>query len=111
MSSNFLQSMAVLEGARAGLKVGAVSKGERVGFICDLRVEPDVIYAFFAAANELGRLLSCAWSTGAEAMDLRMSLSKPSRRRTFSTSPGRWRTLWSLKPCGKSVVFDASDFP
>ena len=46
--------MAVLEGARAGLKVGAVSKGERVGFICDLRVEPDVIYAFFAAANELG---------------------------------------------------------
>ena len=46
--------MAVLEGARAALKVGAVSKGERVGFICDLRVEPDVIYAFFAAAGELG---------------------------------------------------------
>ncbi len=54
MSSNFLQSMAVLEGARAALKVGAVSKGERVGFICDLRVEPDVIHAFFAAAGEIG---------------------------------------------------------
>ena len=54
MSGNFLQSMAVLEGARAALKVGAVSKGERVGFICDLRVEPDVIYAFFTAAGELG---------------------------------------------------------
>jgi hypothetical protein len=54
MSSNFLQSMAVLEGARAALKVGAVSKGERVGFICDLRVESDVIHAFFAAAAEIG---------------------------------------------------------
>ena len=54
MSSNFLQSMAVLEGARAALRVGAVSKGERVGFICDLRVEPDVIYAFFTAAGEIG---------------------------------------------------------
>ena len=54
MAANFLQSMAVLEGARAALKVGAVSKGERVGFICDLRVEADVIYAFFAAAAELG---------------------------------------------------------
>ena len=54
MSSQFMQSMAVLEGARAALKVGAVSKGERVGFICDLRVEPDVIYAFFTAAGEIG---------------------------------------------------------
>ena len=58
MSSNFLQSMAVLEGARAALKVGAVSKGERVGFICDLRVEPDVIYAFFAAAGERRSVVS-----------------------------------------------------
>ena len=35
MSSTFLQSMAVLEGARAAMKVGAVREGERVGFICD----------------------------------------------------------------------------
>ena len=48
--------MAVLEGARAALKVGAVSKGERVGFICDLRVESDVIHAFFAAAAEIGAI-------------------------------------------------------
>lgn len=54
MSSTFLQSIAVLEGARAAMKVGGVSKGERVGFICDLRVEPEVIYAFFAAVKELG---------------------------------------------------------
>ena len=54
MSSNFLQAMAVLEGARAALRVGAVSKGERVGFICDLRVESDVIHAFFTAAAEIG---------------------------------------------------------
>ena len=54
MSSQFMQSMAVLEGARGALRVGAVSKGERVGFICDLRVEPDVIYAFFTAAGEIG---------------------------------------------------------
>ena len=35
------------------MKVGGVSKGERVGFICDLRVEPEVIYAFFTATKEL----------------------------------------------------------
>ena len=53
MSSAFLHSIAVLAGARAAMKIGGVSKGERVGFICDLRVEPEVIYAFFAAASEL----------------------------------------------------------
>ncbi len=53
MASAFLESIAVLEGARAAMKVGGVSMGERVGFICDLRVEPEVIYAFFAAAKEL----------------------------------------------------------
>jgi len=53
MASTFLESIAVLEGARAAMKVGGLSKGERVGFICDLRVEPEVIYAFFAAAKEL----------------------------------------------------------
>jgi hypothetical protein len=54
MSSTFLQSIAVFEGARAGMKVGAVREGERIGFICDLRVEPEVIYALFQAARELG---------------------------------------------------------
>lgn len=54
MSSAFFQSLEVLEGARAAMKVGGVSAGERVGFICDLRVESDVIHAFFAAAKELG---------------------------------------------------------
>ena len=54
MSSTFLQSMAVLEGARAAMKVGAVREAERVGFICDLRVEAEVIYALFEAAQECG---------------------------------------------------------
>ena len=54
MSSTFSQSIAVLQGARAAMKVGAVREGERVGFICDLRVEPEVIYALFEAARELG---------------------------------------------------------
>jgi hypothetical protein len=54
MSTSFSQALEVLEGARAAMKVGAVSSGERVGFICDLRVEADVIYAFFAAAKEIG---------------------------------------------------------
>ena len=54
MALAFLESMAVLEGARAAMKVGNVSQGERVGLICDLRVEPEVINALFAAAKELG---------------------------------------------------------
>jgi hypothetical protein len=54
MSSAFLHSVSVLEGARAAMKVGAVRQGERVGFICDLRVEPEVIYALFEAAREIG---------------------------------------------------------
>ena len=54
VQANLSESMAVLEGARAALKVaGAVSKGERVGFICDLRVESDVIHAFFTAAADM----------------------------------------------------------
>jgi hypothetical protein len=36
------------------MKVGAVREGERVGFICDLRVEPEVVYALLEAARELG---------------------------------------------------------
>lgn len=54
MSNNFLGAMVVLEGARAAMRVGGVSKGERVGFIVDLRVEAEVIQAFFTAAKELG---------------------------------------------------------
>lgn len=54
MAHAFLESIEVLEGGRAAMKVGAVGKGERVGLICDLRVEPDVIYALFAAAKEIG---------------------------------------------------------
>jgi len=54
MAFAFLESIAVLEGARAAMKVSAVKQDERVGLICDLRVEPEVIYALFAAAKELG---------------------------------------------------------
>jgi len=48
--------MAVYWKARARrFESGRGQQGERVGFICDLRVEPDVIYAFFHSAGEIGR--------------------------------------------------------
>ena len=54
MPSTFSQSVALLEGAGAAMKVGAVSRGERIGLITDLRVESEVIYALFEAAREIG---------------------------------------------------------
>jgi len=68
--------MAVWKCAAAAFESGrGVSKGARVGFICDLRVGPTSFTLSSLLAVRIAPLPSIAWSTAAEVTARRMSLS------------------------------------